>query len=188
MSNSPNLKTHLRLYILCTLVACLWLFASSANSTISKSQGTQQFERSLPVVTDHLQADNGVILVELRCEAAELSAPNALEKLSCVIKNNTPSYISAGALYTSITLEKDGKPLVVSTFDTFDTFLHPDFREDHKNNLIAPRKEYRLNDLPTSYGEDTVIKGIAVKIDYIEFADNSLLGNSRGGSRIIRDI
>jgi hypothetical protein len=188
MSISPNLKTHLRLYILCALVACLWVFSSNANSTTIKPQSLQQIEGSLPVVTDQLKPNNGVIPVELRCEDAELSAPNALEKLSCVIKNNTRSYISAGALHTSITLEKDGKTLEVSTYDTFDTFLHPDFRAAHLNNLISPGKEYRLNDLPVSYSDDVVIKGIAVQIDYIEFADNSILGNNRSGSRIIGNV
>jgi hypothetical protein len=187
MFNSINHKTLLRLCLLCTLSICLWFFSGNVTSKI-KTQNPGQFERQLPVTTSQLHADDGRIPVELRCENVELSAPNELEKLTCVITNNTSGYISAGALHTSITIEDDGKPLVISTYDTFDTFLHPDFREDHKDNLIAPGKEYRLNDLPASYREGAVIKGVAVEIDYIEFADKSMLGNNRSGSRIIGEL
>lgn len=187
MTKWLNQKTLLRLSILCVLTTCLWFFSGPATSKI-RTQSSEQYEKQITVTTVQLQPVEGGIPVELKCETAQLSAPNELEKLSCTIKNNTPNYISAGALYTSITLEEKGRPLVVSTFDTFDTSMHPDFREDQGNNLIAPGKEYRLNQLPTTYSEDTVIKGITVKINYIEFADKPLLGNSRGGSRIINDI
>jgi hypothetical protein len=174
------------LIVLAMLIGAIAISTAALKARSNQTTG-QVGDIKIPIVVHQLPSENGMISVELKCDNAELSAPNVLEKLSCVIKNNTRNYISAGALYISITLESDGKPLVVSTYDTFDTFLHPDFREDHKNNLIAPGKEYRLNDLPSSYGEDVVIKGIAVKIDYIEFANNSMLGENRGGSRIIGD-
>lgn len=188
MPISPNFKTHLRLYILCALIAFLWLFSGNANSTISKSQDTQQFEKSLRVVTDQLQPDNGVIPVELRCEEAELSAPNALEKLSCVIKNNTNKYIAAATINISFHTEKEGKQSLDSSYLTIETFGHPDFREEHRDNLIPPSGERPFQDLPTSY-DNALIKGVTVRIDYIEFADsNTRLGPNRAGSRIIANI
>jgi hypothetical protein len=180
MFNSQYSKVIFRLCILCALVTCLWLLSV-------KSQNRGQFEKEIPVIANQLQAENGVVPVELRCENAELSAPSAIEKLSCVIKNNTNKYISAGTLYTSITMEIGGQETVVSSFDTFDTFLHSDFREERKNNLIGPGKEYILNDLPNSY-DNAVIKRINAQIDYIEFNDSSALGPDRGGSRITKNM
>jgi hypothetical protein len=188
MAIPPNLKMQLRLYILCALVACLWVFSSNANSTIIKSQGARQFERSMPVVTDQLQQDNGVIPVELRCENAELSAPNALEKLSCVIRNNTNKYIAAATINISLRTEKEGKETLDSSYLTIETFGHPDFRQEHQDNLIPPGGEFPFQDAPTSY-DNIVIKGVTVRIDYIEFADSATrLGLNRAGSRIIANI
>ncbi len=187
MSDSPKLKVLFRLFILCALVTCLWFFSNKATSKIT-SQNAAPFERQIQVTTNQIQPDKGIIPVELKCENAELSAPNAIEKLSCVIKNNTQKYITAGSLYTSITVEQEGKTFAVSTYDVFDTFLHPDFRADHTNNLIAPGKEYRLNDLPVTYDNNVLVKGITVQIDYLEFADNSMLGPNRAGSRIVGDM
>lgn len=151
MHKSQYSKVIFRLCILCALVSCLWLLST-------KSQTRTQFEKEIPVIANQLQSENVIVPVELRCENAKLSTPNSIESLSCVIKNNTNKYISAGALYTSITMEKGGQEIVLSTFDTFDTFVHPDFREEHKDNLVAPGREYVLNQLPTSY-DDVVIKG-----------------------------
>jgi hypothetical protein len=141
----------------------------------------------IPVVSKQLPAENGVTPVELQCENAELSAPNSLEKLVCIIRNNTNKSISAGAIYTSFTLEKSGEVFVSSSYGTFDTFLHPDFREEHQNNLILPRGESRHEDLPVSYDHGIVIKAVTMGIDYIEFADHTSLGTNQAGSRIIAD-
>jgi hypothetical protein len=175
-----------RLCLLFTLCTCLWFFSSNAASEI-RPQDSAQFKKQLPVSATQLPADNGIIPVELQCEDAELSAANALEKLSCVIKNNTKRFIVAGTIYTTITIEKEGKSLSIGSYDTFDTFLHPDFREDHPGNMIHPRGNYRLDDLPGSFEDGVVIKAIAVRVDYVEFADHAALGPNRGGAQIIAE-
>lgn len=180
MSISQYSKLLFRLGILSLLITCLWLLSG-------RSQNRVQFEKEIPVIAGQLQAEGDVIPVELWCKNAELSAPNAIEKLSCVIKNNTNKYISAGVLYTSITMEINGQEAIVSSFDSFDTFVHPDFREEHKNNLIAPGKEYIYNDLPNSF-DNAILKRINVQLDYVEFEDGSSSGSNRGGSRIIKNI
>lgn len=188
MSGPLNIRILLRLCILFTFVTCLWLFSNKAiSSKIIKAQDGAKFEKQLSITTAQLQPDNGVIPIELKCEAAELSAPNTLEKLICSIKNNTSKYVTAGALYTSITVEQKEKVFSVSSYDTFDTFLHPDFREDHPNNLIPPGGDYRIDELPSSFEDSIVIREIAVRVDYVEFADNTILGPNRGGARIIAE-
>lgn len=154
----------------------------------SKQTAKQAGGLRIPTITDQLTAENGVIPVELRCEDAELSAPNALEKLSCVIKNNTTKYIAAATINISLHTEREGKQSLDSSYLTIETFGHPDFREEHRDNLIPPGGERAFQDLPASY-YNVVIKGVIVRIDYIEFADSTTrLGPNRAGSRIIANI
>jgi hypothetical protein len=161
---------------------------STAELKAPGNQTTKQFgDLQLPVVTHQLPLENGVIPVELKCENAELSAPSSLKKLSCVIKNNTNKYIAAATINISITLEREGKTSIDSSFLTIETFVHPDFRAEHRNNVISPKGERPFQDLPTSY-DNAVIKGIAISVDYIEFTDNSTAGPNRAGSRIITNI
>lgn len=185
----------LKLGIMSTFIYCLsvsWTVDSQDLAATNKPAQSQEKTSSqgktfIPVDANQLDAVNGVIPVELKCGRAELSAPNVLENVPCVIRNNTHRPISAGAVYTSIIVEKDGTRNMSSSYGTFDTFLHPDFREDHKNNLILPGGEYPYNDLASSYNIGVIIKGVALKIDYIEFADRTALGSNLAGSRIISD-
>lgn len=187
MFSSKNLKIYLRICVLFVIAACLWLFSGKADSRIDPNS-SGQVESQMAVKIVQMQQDNGIIPVELKCDDVKLPTPNALNELTCTLKNNTQRHISAGAVYTSLILERDGKAALISSYDTFDTFVHQDFREDHKNNLIAPGKEYRLTELPVSYSDDVVIKEVSVQVDYVEFADNSTLGVNRGGARVIGNL
>jgi hypothetical protein len=141
----------------------------------------------LPVQVKQLDPVSGVVPVELRCSDAQLSSPKAIERLTCTIKNNTDRFITAGTVAVAIDLERNGTELELQSYDTFDTFVHADFNEDHKNNRIRPGGEFRIDELPSSYS-DGIIKSIAVGIDYIEFADNQRAGLNRKGSQIIGDM
>jgi hypothetical protein len=117
----------------------------------------------------------------------ELSAPNTIESLPCVIKNSTNKYITAAAIAISITTEKQGRLSADLGFLTIETFLHPDFREEYRNNLIPPGGESPVEDLPSSY-DDAVVKGVTMWVDYVEFEDKTTQGPDRAGSRIIANI
>ena len=184
-----KLNVLLKLGIMITFIVSLSVTWSVDSQNLARptNQAPPQGKTFVPVDVHQLDVVDGVIPVELKCGSAELSAPNALENIPCVIRNNTNKPISAGAVYTSIILEKDGLRNVESSYGTFDTFLHPDFREDHKKNLLLPRGEYPFNDLPGSYDNGIIIKSVIVKIDYIEFADRTALGIDQAGSRIISD-
>jgi hypothetical protein len=134
-----------------------------------------------------MQTQNGVIPVELYCDNAELSAPNSLERLRCVIKNNTNKKITAVTINTSIVLESGGKSSLDSGFLTLQAFVHPDFREEHRDSLISPGEERPVEDAAVSY-DDAVITGFRTRIDYVEFADNTAMGINQAGSRIVADV
>jgi hypothetical protein len=188
MSNSPKLRALYMPCILLALVICSWHFSGSTALTISGSQETQQAGRLLRVETEQPRPIKGAGSVELRCEDAELTAPDSLKKLSCVIKNGTSKNISAAAVNISFLLEQDGRPFVDSSYLTLEKSVHPDFREEHINSFIPPGGEYPFQDLPTDF-EGALIKRIKVQLDYVEFADKSPpLGPNRAGARIISDI
>jgi hypothetical protein len=129
----------------------------------------------------------GVLQVELRCGDAKLSGTGKIDEASCVVKNNTFAAIVAGTLKVSVTLEQAGTTNFISGYETFDTFLHPDFREDHKSNLIQPGMVYRFDLMPANYG-DAIVKKIEAEVDYIEFVDQPSVGPNRVGARTINDI
>jgi hypothetical protein len=171
-----------RLLALVVLASCLWFFAG----TPVRTQKTAT-KRSLPVQARQLDPVGGVLQVELRCDDAKLSGTGRINEASCVIKNNTFAPMVAGTLEISVTLEQAGITNSISGYETFDTFLHPDFREDHKNNLIQPGMVYRFDLMPANYG-DAIVKKIEAEVDYIEFADKTSVGPNHVGARKINDI
>ena len=182
MFNSQNLKTVLRLCILSVLTISLWYFSGKASTQNHAQAGVQ-----IPISTVQLSPTNGTVAVELKCANAELSAPNKIEEFPCEVINNTNKRISAVAVTYTITLVKDGVTTAHTEALTLDTFIHPDLREERKDNLIPPRGERPFRPLPTSF-DDAVVKAISMRVDYVEFEDNSSLGPNRAGSRIITGI
>jgi hypothetical protein len=172
-----TLRIGSRILILIVLSIGLWLSVRSSN--------TQDGTASLPVTIR--RQDGQATLVDLRCENAELSAPNYIKKLSCVLKNNSNRTLIAGTVSIWVSVEHRGNTELVSTYDSFDTFLHADFHKDHQMNAIPPGGEYRLEQLSTDYGEG-VVKQVSEAIDYIEFAEGPPIGPDSRGSQLVSDL
>lgn len=152
------------------------------------NQESQQGERiEVPVTAKQLPAEKNIIPVELRCVSAELLQRDTIEKIPCLIVNNTNKYITAATINSSVIVEAGGETSGDSDFLSLDPLAHPDFREERKGYLIAPGGEIHIPFLATSY-DGGVIKGVLVELDYVEFADTTVLGPNRAGSRIIADI
>jgi hypothetical protein len=173
----------------CVLLALLGVSAIISSSLIAQGQqGSRQTDNlQVPVTANQMPTEKKIIPVELRCENAQLLNRDTIEKIPCVVVNNTRKYITATTINTSVTLETDGQISGDSDFLSLDPLAHPDFREERKGYLIAPGEEIPVPFLTTSYDEG-VIKGVIVQIDYVEFADRTALGPNRAGSRIIADI
>jgi hypothetical protein len=187
MCNSQTLRILFRLCILSVLVMCLGFFSHNARSGNIDPQDASKFEKQITVTTNQLPPDEGIIPIELKCEEAELSTPNALEKLSCSIKNNTNKFMTAGAVGISIIIEAERKISQDSSLLSFDTNVHPDLHAMPGRNAIPPRGTYPVKALPTSF-PDGIIKSVVMQIDYIEFADKTTLGPDQAGSRVINNM
>jgi hypothetical protein len=182
MMDSRDRKIFTRVCALGALSACLWHFSGNA-STRNRAQAGRQ----IPISTQQLPPTNGKAAVELKCGDAELSAPNKIENFPCSVVNNTSKRISAMSVAYSITVEDGGGESSHTEALTLDTFIHPDLREERKDNLIPPGAERPFRPLPTSF-DDAVVKAISMQVDYVEFEDGSSLGPNESGSRIIDGI
>ncbi len=180
MINQPTFRIASKLVILMVFCVCLWMLSGRASSI----QQSKLIVSLLPVDVTQLNAVDGVIPVELRCADAELSSPRSIEKLTCIIKNNTNRFITASTVEIRIGIERSGTILELRSYYTLDTFLQDDFRADHRNNRIPPGGEHAINELPSSFS-DGVVKSIAVGIDYVDFGDSEPVRLNRKGSQII---
>jgi hypothetical protein len=109
-----------------------------------------------------------------------------LQKFSCTFKNGTNKEIVAAAIEYSIILESDGKRVT-------DTRVHALVTSFDKNlsgpgKLIPPGGESIVGPPGPMFYANSVIKGVEVKVDYLEFVDNTTLADSDKGSKIIANI
>ncbi len=141
----------------------------------------------LPVAALQLPPDQGTIPVELKCGNAELAAPNEIDKISCVIRNNTKKPISAAAVLISLTVEQAGRLTLDTSYLTVDASVHPDMRAERDKSLIWPGRESTIRDTATAYESDVLIKRVRAQIDYVEFDDHTALGPNKAGSRVLAD-
>lgn len=184
MRNTSLNSTIGRLFLLTSVFASLCVLSKEPGKAQKSPQGNQ----SVKVEAVQLDQIGSNVPVELKCgSSVPLKAPNELDGLTCIIKNNTTKRIKAGSVSVIFELEQEGRKEGVSSYDTFDTFLHPDFREDRRDNLIRPGGEYPLRQLPASF-DNALIRGIRLQIDFIEFEDNTSVGPNRKGSQIIADV
>ena len=179
MHRASAIRIASRMIILVVLLSALWLVSP-------RPAATQTGAILLPVSVQNL-SEAGTSSVELHCENARLSTPNHIEKLSCVLKNNTDRPIVAGTLVIKITVEQRGTIETISSYDSFDTLIHPDLHRERGPNFIAPQEDYVIDQLPTGYG-DGVVKQISESIDYIEFTSGQPVGPNVAGSRIINNV
>mgnify|MGYP003288384609 CR=1 FL=1 len=180
MLRTPVGRICSRILILLVLLAGLWLVSLQP---IAKQAGTIV----LPVSVQNLPSETDISPVALRCDNARLSAPNQIEKLSCVLKNNSDRPIVAGTIVLKVMIEQRGVIETISSYDSFDRFLHSDVHSERGPNFILPQGEYVMDQLPTSYGEG-IVKAISGSIDYVEFAKGPPVGPNVAGSRIINDV
>src|SRR5947209_20519206 len=80
-----------------------------------------------------MEAENGIIPVDLQCGAASITKPNKLNEISCTLTNGTDkNMIAADATYT-ITYEQGGKTYRDIRSHLAATFVHSDFNDEAKS-------------------------------------------------------
>jgi len=184
MSSTPNYRYRLlsKFTVLMLLSVFLWSFShGEAPAPSGQAQVIEVIARQLP-------EREGLIPVELRCGYATLSAPNILENFTCKLRNNSSRSLTAASVVYTIQYEEKGVSKASSYDSTIDTRLNPDFANTTK--MIGPGEESSSVGPPgpVSSGSATIIKGIEIAIDFVEFEDSSVLGPDREGSNIINGM
>jgi len=172
-------KLLYKFLVLAGLSLCLWAVSARPKSP-------QQVDQFIPVViTEQLEAKNGVIPVDIRCGQARLTAPNRLEEFQCALKNNTSLNITAANAIYSVVLEQNGVLTKDTTSRTVQAAIHPDFRGT--NNLIGPGNESSLGPPgPITYTSGIIVKSVEIAMDFVEFENGTTLGRDNQGSHIIK--
>jgi len=162
------------------------IFAITALTASINPTAKQTEDSKLTPVVKPLQLSNGTVVADLRCNDVYLATPDRLETFSCALKNNTDKPILAANVEYSIILESEGKRVTDTRFHTLDTYIHPDFYDPKK--AILPGGERNVAPPGPMYFQDSVVKGIEVKVDYVEFDDRTTAGDSKKGADIIGDF
>ncbi len=180
MRNITNYRIALRILGLALLSLTLW-------GLYTRPIRTQQGDRLIPVtITKQLEPVNGIVPAKIQCGTAHLSAPNALERFSCSLKNNSTLSITAANAIYSVILERSGATFKDTHNSTVDALVHADFKQSNK--LILPGDKTEIGPPgPISYG-DAIVIGIEIEIDYVEFEDGTASGPDQQGSHLIRAI
>jgi hypothetical protein len=170
MFRRRNLVT-LTIFLLFSAVAVCGFMAGTAHTPEREErepgQDLGQGAKKIQVETRQLPPEGGVIPVELKCGQAELSAPNALDSVPCVIRNNTGRLVKAVGVTETITTERDGITSTLSSSTVIDAFVHPDINAERGGKLIPPGQEINAGGLPASYSG--MIKGVVLAVGYVEF-------------------
>jgi hypothetical protein len=135
----------------------------------------------MSVETHQLPSESGMIPIELKCGQAQLSAPDTIEDVPCVIRNNTNKLVKAVGVTKSVTTEKNGETSTASSSIVIDAFVHPDINLERGGKLIPPGKEINAGGLPTDY--NSIVKGVSLTVDYVEFDDGTELGPNAASCR-----
>lgn len=166
---------------LAVIAATTFKASLGANST---AQGT---EIQLPVVVYQMDAENGEMPVTLQCGAANVTTPDTLNGFSCTLINNTDKNIVAATAAYTIEYEQQGRTYREVRTHLAATSVHPDFFKDAKP---VPRGgELSIRPGGSFTFEGAVIKGVEVRIDYVEFSDGSSVGpNKKEGAEAVKAL
>lgn len=177
-----NMKIGVGVMLLAVIVSITIALRARAAKTIQERLPQEQ----ILVAARQLESINGVIPVELLCGPARLTSHDRLENFSCILRNNTNKNLLAANVAYSIIFETGGKEAMDTRLHTIETFIHPDFYEINKP--ILPGGESTIEPPGPMLYANSFIKRVEVRVEYVEFEDETTLGHNEKGAQIIAKI
>lgn len=169
------------------MLFCATVMTTTKVSVFDGAGLNQGADRQLSVKVTQLQTEGGGAPVELWCAAASVSAPNTLNNFPCVLNNHTDKDIVAVNVAYSTVFEYAGKEYKDTRYHTLLFSIHPDFTDEGKS--VHPGGTIDIKPAAAlTYDQNSVIKGMEVYIDYVEFKDGTGLGPNENGARYIKDF
>lgn len=162
------------------LVAVLVGVAFAWRSTMIGFQSRKP--ASIKVIVNQLPAKDGVIPIEIIQPSFVSSAPNKLEDLTYILRNNSARAVIAAAVIKTITYDEGGETYAHSVYSMMDGAFHPDMR----GKPFLPGTQMPMESAgPVAFGEGVVIKEITLTLEYASFEDNSAYGSGSEGEHRI---
>jgi hypothetical protein len=178
-----RIKTSIVVGLTIILISSVSIFLIPA----LQAQGSQKFvETEIPVVIKQLKTSDGSVPVGAQCEKVIISKPDTLDTYSCILVNNSNNSILAASYILTIINEHNGVEEKYSRVETFDTFINSEFSP--LSHPIMPGGTIKLQAPGQTSIPGTVIKRLEIGIDYVEFADKSILGVPGEGAKRIDGI
>jgi hypothetical protein len=181
---------HLRIFISVMLIALSVGVAIAWRRTLSvrviASDPSPQQTR-IKILVNQIPAERGRIPVEILREKASSTAPNEIEDVSYVIRNNTRKGIMAVTVRQDIAYERGGVRYVETGYAGVEFALHADLSDAQRIKSLSPGSEEVMESAgPTRFDDDAIIKEITLRVDYVRFDDDSTVGKGgEGEQRVI---
>ncbi len=168
-----------------TSIALLALLVGVALAWRSATINSQSREpATIRVVIDQLPAKDGVIPVEIIQATAVSSAPNIVDDVSYVLKNNSGKAISAVAVAKEILYREGGKLLGASFYSMVDFSFHPDMVGSEAFAAANAQVPMEASG-PKTFDEGIVIQSVKLKIEYVQYVGASSYGSGTEGEHRI---
>ncbi len=133
-----------------------------------------------------LTSIGGRIPVEIKNVTIQPSGP--IDVLTFNVKNNTNKIINAVTVEVMVKGEYRGKSFISKFYMIRNQVIHPDISEIIHQKSIAPDEEISFDPEPLETYIGIVVKGISLKIDFVDFADKTSLGPNEKGSIYIYKV
>jgi len=148
--------------------------------TSTESQSGEQ--ANIKIVINHLPSRDGVVPLEIIQPTIVSTAPNKLDDLRYILRNNSGKAVIAAAVIRTITYEEGGKDYADSVYSTMDGAFHPDMGG---KPFVAWNQMPMESAGPVSFDEGVIIKQITLTVDYASYVDHTADGSGGEGERRI---
>jgi hypothetical protein len=154
--------------------------ALALRSTSTESRSGAQ--ANIKIVINQLPSRDGVVRLEIIQPTIVSTAPNTLDDLRYILRNNSGKAVIAAAVIRTITYEQGGKDYADSVYSTVDCAFHPDME---RKPFIAWNQMPMEAAGPVSFDKGVIIKEITLALDYASYADQTADGAGGEGERRI---
>ncbi len=178
---------RLRIFISAMLIALSMGVAIAWRRTelVGSGKATQSYQQTtIKVLVNQIPIEHGRVPVEILRERVTSTAPNEIEDISYVIRNNTSEGITAVTVRQDIAYERGGITYVETGYGGVEFALHADLSDTQRLKSISPGGEEVMESAgPARFDDDAIIKEIRLSIDYVRFDNDRTFGAGGEGER-----
>lgn len=159
-------------------VALAWRINPKASPRVQEAK-----KREVKVLVKQLETKANGIPVEIIQETATSSAPNLLDDVTFVLKNNSGKPISAVAVTRKVLYRENGKLYGNSRYSMVDFSFHPDMADAKP---FMPNTQFPMEASgPMDFGEGTIIESVKLRIEYVQYVGAAPYGAGTEGEQRI---